>query len=50
MTLHAKPLVSVTIPTYKRAALLPEALDSVYAQEALGELFETGDFDEAIQT
>jgi hypothetical protein len=41
MTLHAKPLVSVTIPTYNRAALLPEALDSVYAQEAAGELFET---------
>jgi GT2 family glycosyltransferase len=40
MTLDATPLVSVIIPTYNRAALLPEALDSVYAQEGTGELFE----------
>src|SRR5262245_29885941 len=35
-----KPLVSVIVPTYNRAALLPEALDSVYAQEGVGELFD----------
>ncbi len=35
-----KPVVSVIIPTYNRAALLREALDSVYAQEGVGEVFE----------
>jgi len=40
MTLQTKPLVSVIIPTHNRAALLPEALHSVVAQEGTGELFE----------
>ncbi len=38
--LRELPVVSVIIPTYNRADLLPEALDSVYAQAGLGELFE----------
>jgi glycosyltransferase involved in cell wall biosynthesis len=36
----AKPLVSVIIPTQNRAYCLPRALDSVYAQEGLGERFD----------
>src|SRR5579864_7714251 len=36
----ARPLVSTIIPTHNRAALLPRALDSVYAQEGIGELFD----------
>lgn len=39
-TTKEKPLVSVIIPTHNRAELLREALDSVYAQEDLGETFE----------
>ena len=35
-----KPLVSVVIATYSHSELLGEALDSVYAQEGLGELFD----------
>jgi len=35
-----EPLVSVIIPTYNRAGLLPAALDSVYAQEGIGEHFD----------
>src|SRR6266511_337653 len=38
--LREKPRVSVIIPTNNRARLLQEALDSVYAQEGLGEQFE----------
>ena len=34
------PLVSVVIPTHNRAAVLRDALDSVYAQEGLGRDFE----------
>lgn len=34
------PLVSVIIPTRNRSSLLPRALDSVYAQEGIGEQFE----------
>lgn len=34
------PLISVIIPTYNRAALLRRAIDSVYAQEGLGQLFD----------
>src|SRR3990172_6891706 len=34
------PVVSVIIPTHNRAELLSEALDSVYSQEGVGELFE----------
>lgn len=34
------PLVSVTIPTCNRAHCLPRALDSVYAQEGVGERFD----------
>jgi len=34
------PLVSAIIPTRNRAALLDRALDSVFAQEGLGKLFE----------
>jgi glycosyltransferase involved in cell wall biosynthesis len=41
MPFKAVPLVSVIIPTYNRAALLPEALDSVYAQEGAGDIFAT---------
>jgi FkbM family methyltransferase len=36
----AKPLVSVIIPTHNRARMLREALNSVFAQEGLGTLFE----------
>jgi glycosyltransferase involved in cell wall biosynthesis len=39
MELEAKPLVSVIIPTHNRATLLAEALDSVYRQEGVGEVF-----------
>jgi hypothetical protein len=35
-----RPLVSVVIPTRNRAECLPRALDSVYRQEGLGELFD----------
>jgi hypothetical protein len=35
-----KPLISMIIPTHNRAELLQEALDSVYAQEDVGEQFE----------
>jgi hypothetical protein len=35
-----KPLISMIIPTHNRAELLQEALDSVYAQEGVGEQFE----------
>ena len=35
-----KPLVSVIIPTYNRAGLVCEALDSVFAQEGAGDRFE----------
>ena len=35
-----KPSVSVVIPTYKRANVLPEALSSVQAQQGAGELFD----------
>ena len=35
-----RPLISVIIPTYNRAALLRRAIDSVYAQEALGQQFD----------
>lgn len=34
------PLVSVVIPTHNRAGLVKEALDSVYAQEEVGALFD----------
>ena len=34
------PVVSVIIPTHNRASLLKTALDSVYAQEGIGESFE----------
>ena len=34
-----RPLVSVIIPTHNRAALLREALESVFAQEGAGEQF-----------
>ena len=34
------PIVSVIIPTHNRANLLKTALDSVYAQEGIGESFE----------
>ena len=34
------PLVSVIIPTHNRASLLKTALDSVYAQEGIGESFQ----------
>ena len=37
---RGKPLVSVIIPTHNRAHCLPRALDSVYAQEGLGEDFD----------
>ena len=33
-------LVSTIIPTHNRAALLPKALDSVYSQQGIGELFD----------
>jgi hypothetical protein len=36
----ATPRVSVIIPTHNRARSLPHALDSVYAQESLGEGFD----------
>jgi glycosyl transferase family 2 len=36
----AKPLVSVIIPTHNRARLLREAVNSVFAQDGLGELFD----------
>ena len=35
-----RPLVSVVIPTYKRAQLLRKAILSALAQEQAGELFE----------
>lgn len=39
-TSHRLPLISVIIPTYNRATLLRRAIDSVYAQEGLGQLFD----------
>ena len=36
----ATPVVSVIIPTHNRASMLREALNSVFAQEGRGELFE----------
>ena len=35
-----RPLVSVVIPTWNRADLLREAIDSVFAQQGVGELFD----------
>jgi glycosyltransferase involved in cell wall biosynthesis len=35
-----RPLVSVVIPTFNRVATLREALDSVYSQEAIGDVFD----------
>jgi len=40
VTSQRLPLISVIIPTYNRAALLRRAIDSVYAQEGVGELFD----------
>lgn len=40
LTSHHRPLISVIIPTYNRAALLRRAIDSVYAQEGLGQQFD----------
>jgi glycosyltransferase involved in cell wall biosynthesis len=39
LTSH-RPLISVIIPTYNRALLLRRAIDSVFAQEALGQEFD----------
>ena len=36
----SRPLISVIIPTYNRVALLRRAIDSVYAQESIGERFD----------
>jgi GT2 family glycosyltransferase len=36
----SKPLVTAVVPTYNRAHCLPRALDSIYAQEGLGEHFD----------
>lgn len=38
--MSARPLISVIIPTHNRATLLPRALDSVYAQQRIGEQFD----------
>ena len=38
--MNNKPLISMIIPTHNRAELLQEALNSVYAQEGVGEQFE----------
>ena len=38
--MSTKPTVSVVIPTHNRAMLLPETLDSVFAQEGAGTQFE----------
>ncbi len=38
--MSARPLVSVIIPTHDRAALVARALDSVFAQDGLGEQFD----------
>ena len=35
-----KPLVSVVIATHNRAHCLPDAIDSIYAQEGLGSLYD----------
>lgn len=40
VTSQRLPLISIIIPTYNRAALLRRAIDSVYAQEGVGELFD----------
>jgi len=40
VTSQHPPLISVIIPTYNRAVLLRRAIDSVYAQEGLGQLFD----------
>jgi glycosyl transferase family 2 len=37
---RAKPLVSVIIATHNRAHCLPRALDTIYAQEGLGQSFD----------
>lgn len=39
-SMKARTLVTVIIATYNRAHCLPRALDSIYAQEGLGNLFE----------
>jgi len=36
----ARPVISVIIPTYNHASVLPRALDSIFAQEGTGDLFE----------
>jgi glycosyltransferase involved in cell wall biosynthesis len=38
--MRTKPLVTVIIATHNRAHCLPRALDSIYAQEGLGSLYE----------
>src|SRR5574341_1361744 len=38
--MQMRPLVSVIVPTHNRAGLLGEALDSVFAQQGAGELFD----------
>ena len=40
LTANSRPLISVIIPTYNRAALLRRAIDSVYAQEGIGGQFD----------
>jgi glycosyltransferase involved in cell wall biosynthesis len=40
LTSNSRPLISVIIPTYNRAALLRRAIDSVYAQEGIGSQFD----------
>jgi hypothetical protein len=37
---RSRPLVSVVIPTFNRARMLREALDSVYAQQGIGDVFD----------
>jgi glycosyltransferase involved in cell wall biosynthesis len=39
-TAWRRPLVSVIIPTFNRVAMLREAIDSVYAQEGIGDAFD----------
>ncbi len=40
LTANSRPLISVIIPTYNRAALLRRAIDSVYAQEGISGHFD----------